>query len=55
MGPGAAVLLQRAGLNGDRAALAMTAEELALLAQAFAEWPDRPAIEDTDVELPSRW
>jgi hypothetical protein len=56
VGPGAQVLLGHADVRSDRTALTLSADELARLAHAFAVWPDRPTIEDTEVELSSsRW
>ena len=50
------MLLARAGISGDETAMSMSAESLAKLAKAFSVWPDRPVIEDTDVELSAaRW
>jgi len=55
VGPGAQSLVAAAKLAPDLTPMRMATEEMVRLAEAFTEWPDRPTIEDTDVELTSRW
>lgn len=55
VGPGAQSLVAAAKLVPDLTPMRMATEEMVRLAEAFTEWPDRPTIEDTDVELTSRW